>query len=73
MKRIGVLVLAAALIITSAPQGAEAKKTVKLNKSRLTMEIGTKKVLKVSGIKKVKWGTSNKAVCSLTAEKEEVC
>lgn len=71
MKRIGVLVLAAALIITSAPQGAEAKKTVKLNKSRLTMEIGTKKVLKVSGIKKVKWGTSNKAVCSLTAKKKK--
>ena len=68
MKRIGVLVLAAALIITSAPQGAEAKKSVKLSDSKFKMETGTKKVLKVSGIKKVKWKTSNKAVCSLTAK-----
>lgn len=72
MKRIGVLVLAAALIITSAPQGAEAKKSVKLSDSKFKWKPELKKFLKCQELKRLS-GKLQIRRYVLLLRKEEVC
>lgn len=71
MKRSLTILVAAALLVTAIPQGTDAKAKPKLSRSKISIEAGKSKKLKVSGVKKVKWSTSKSKIVSLAAKKSK--
>lgn len=68
MKKILVMFIAVIMIIGILPVRVEAA-TVKLNRTKVTIYVGSSATLKVSGTKKkVKWTTSNKKVATVTSK-----
>lgn len=70
MKMVRKIALVMAGVVMAAciqPMGARAA-SVKLNKSKLTLEVGTSKQLKVKGTKagKVKWSSSKKKIATVS-------
>lgn len=67
MKKYLVLVLIFAIGISILPMNANAAKKVRLNKTKVTMQVGKTVQLKVkNNKKKVKWSTSNKKVATVS-------
>lgn len=67
-KTIGT-VLMIALIVTAIPTSASAKAKVKLNKTKITLNVGKTFNLKLkNNKKKVKWTSSNKKVATVSAK-----
>lgn len=67
MKKIVAFLLLVCMMITVLPLGqVQAAKTVKLNKTALSMKSGDTYQLKLSGTTKVSWTTSNKAIATVS-------
>ena len=69
MKRMFTICLAILMALTLIfPVNAEAASKVKLNKTKLTLEVGKTATLKLKGAKVKKWSSSNKKVVTVSSK-----
>ena len=69
MKRIFIIVLSVLLSVSIlSSETVTAKATPKISKTKLTLSVGNKKKLTVTGAKVVKWKSSNKKIVAVTSK-----
>ena len=57
------------LVLSAIPMQAQAKTTVKINKTKTTIYVGKSTTLKISGTnKKITWSSSNKKIATVSAK-----
>ena len=57
------------LVLSAVPMQAQAKTTVKINKTKTTIYVGKSTTLKISGTnKKITWSSSNKKIATVSAK-----